>query len=127
MLAFCADEEGKEAGERSQWEEFGAGVGVEEMGPCEGAMGADFGSEMERPRQTRGKVSGGEASEEGAASSTRRRCFSFCAGSFAPVAIDSELVNLGGAAGIDGPSDAGVSCARGGDNGAAGADSGAET
>ncbi|KAM0902358.1 hypothetical protein ACQ4PT_019389 [Festuca glaucescens] len=120
-LAICADEEGEEAGERSRWAEFGAGGGEEEMGPCEGVAGADFGSEMERSRKTRG-----EEAEEGAASSSRRRCFSFCVGSFGPITVDPELVYLGAAAGIDRPSEAGTSCARGGDYGAAGADSGAE-
>ncbi|KAM0839855.1 hypothetical protein ACQ4PT_060046 [Festuca glaucescens] len=76
---------------------------------------------MARSRQAFDK-----ASEEGAAQSDGSRCFSFCVGSFGPIAIDSELVTLGAEAAARERGDARVSCARGGDNGAAGVDSGAE-
>lgn len=89
-LAICADEEGEEAAERSLRGELGAGVGMEDMGPREAAACPNTRSEMERSRQALGK-----ASEEGASQSARRRCFSFCVGSFGPIDIDSELVTLG--------------------------------
>jgi hypothetical protein len=89
------------------------------MGPREAAACPDTRSEMESSRQALGK-----ASEEGASQSAGRRCFIFSVGSFGPIDIDSELVILGADATVGEQGDAGVSCTRGGDNGAAGADSG---
>jgi hypothetical protein len=87
MLAICADEEGEEAGKRSQQGEVGAGAGTEEMGPCKGTARSGNRSEMARTQREIEK-----ASEDGTTQSAGRKCYNFCVGSIGPIAVDSELV-----------------------------------
>nr|XP_051201602.1 uncharacterized protein LOC127315120 [Lolium perenne] len=58
--------------------------------------------------------------------SPRRGGFSFCVGSFGPIAVDSDLTFLGTTAGIEAPGGASSNRRRGGGPGAAGAVAGAE-